>query len=355
MTETLLDEPLPPPPTDPRRLVRDPDDKVVAGVCAAFGRYTSTDPVLWRVSVAVLALLGGAGLALYALAWLLVPRTGEAQSLAERTLRKPDSSVGVLGVVAAVVVGVVLLGLLDGAGLGALVVIGGLAYLVARERREGPPAPRTGTAVPFAPTSPLPPPAPRERSALGGLTLSLAVLVSGGLLLARESGVDALTPSRVVAAALLVVGAGLLVGTWYGRARWLLVVGAVLAIALAGTATAERVDVQDGVGDRSWRAVAGGDYRLGAGEAVLDLRGLDGLDDATVTARVGLGQLTVLVPRGMSVAIDADVRLGEISAPGFAGVDGDDLHEDLVVGSSDDVTVELDADVRVGELEVRYV
>jgi phage shock protein PspC (stress-responsive transcriptional regulator) len=318
MTETLIDAPLPPPPPDPRRLVRDPDDKVVAGVCAAFGRYTGTDPVLWRVSVAVLALLGGAGLALYALAWLLVPRTGEPQSLAERALRRPDSSVGVLGVIAAVLVGVVLLGLLDGAGIGALVVIGGLAYLVARERREGPTAQRGAGAETAPPTAPLtapPPRVPRDRSPLGGLTLSAAILLSGALLLAREAGVAQVTGSRVLAVALLVVGAGLLVGTWYGRARWLLPVGLLLAVLMTGAATAERLDAQDGIGERSWRAVDGGEYRLGAGEATLDLRGLRGLDDATLSARVGLGQLTVLVPRGMSVAIDADVQLGEISSP----------------------------------------
>ncbi len=354
MTETLIDQPLPPPPPDPRRLVRDPDDKVVAGVCAGLGRYTATDPVLWRVAIAVLALLGGAGLALYALGWLLVPRADQPQSIAERTLRRPDSSITVVGVVLAVIVGVVLLGLLDGAGVGAIVVLGLLAYLVARDRRDGLPAPRPEMSPPAAGTAPIPPPVPRERSPLGGLTLSAAVLVAGTLLLLREAGVDELTGSRVLAVALLVVGSGLLVGTCYGRARWLLPIGVLLAVAMAGAAGAERVDIADGVGERSWRAVDGGDYRLGAGEATLDLRGLRGQDDATVSARVGIGQLVVLVPRGMDVAIDADVELGEIDTP-RSTTEGDDLHEELVLGSADDVTVTVDADVLVGQIEVRYV
>ena len=73
ITETMNQTPPPPPPPPPteRRLTRDPDDQVVAGVCAAFGRYTGTDPVLWRVTVAVLAVFGGAGFVLYALGWLL--------------------------------------------------------------------------------------------------------------------------------------------------------------------------------------------------------------------------------------------------------------------------------------------
>ena len=350
MTETVLDPPpSAPPPPDPRRLVRDPDDQVVAGVCAAFGRYTDTDPVLWRVAVAVLALFGGAGVALYALGWLLLPKTGQPQSVAERTLRRQDRSVTVAGVVAAVLVGVILLALLDnGPGAGALLVLGGLAYLVARERRTSPAPAYVPAAEPTTST-------PRVRSRLGAVTLSLAVALTGVLLAAREADVGALTGSRVLAVALLVLGVGVLVGAWWGRARWLIPVGVVVALLLAVVAAAERVDVRDGVGERSWRAVDGGDYALGAGEATLDLRGLRGVDDAEVQARVGLGELTVLVPRGMAVDITSDIRLGELVAPGFARNDGGRVHEEFVVGSPDDVTVTLDLEVGFGEIEVRYV
>ena len=46
MTETAA----PPqgPPT-PRSLYRDPDNSMFAGVCTAVGRYTGTDPVIWRI------------------------------------------------------------------------------------------------------------------------------------------------------------------------------------------------------------------------------------------------------------------------------------------------------------------
>jgi phage shock protein PspC (stress-responsive transcriptional regulator) len=374
MTETLMDPPpSPPPPTDPRRLVRDPHDRVVAGVCAAAGRYTGTDPVLWRVAVAVLALFGGAGLALYALGWLLIPRVGEPQSVAERVLRRQDRGVTVLGVVATVIVAVVLLALLDnGPGAGALLVLGGIAYLVARERREVPAVGSTAVAAapggPFAGSAPVagpppaawappPPRAPRERSPLGGITLSAAIVVTGVLLALRVSGVEELTAPRIVAAVLLVLGAGLLVGTWWGRARWLLPVGLMTAVVLAGSVAAERIGFDGSVGERSWRAVDGSDYALGAGEATLDLRGLRGAEDAQVEASVGLGHLLVLVPTGMSVAVTADVDAGEIVGDGvdFQDADGDRLHEEFVVGSSDDVTVTLDLEVGLGQIEVRRV
>src|SRR5688572_27518166 len=109
MTETAYDTPPPPPLPEARRLARDPDDKVVAGVAAAFGRYTGTDPVLWRVTLAVLAVFGGAGLVLYVLGWLLIPKVGEPESWAERNLRSPDRGLSVAGIVLLVLAGVVVL------------------------------------------------------------------------------------------------------------------------------------------------------------------------------------------------------------------------------------------------------
>ena len=40
----------------------------------------------------------------------------------------------------------------------------------------------------------------------------------------------------VFAVLLLIVGAGLLVGTWWGRARWLIFPGVVVAMLLGGSA-----------------------------------------------------------------------------------------------------------------------
>lgn len=349
--------------------MRDPDDQVLAGVCAAFGRYTDTDPVLWRVVVAVLAVFGGAGVALYLLGWVLIPRVGEPESWAERTLRRPDRSLSVGGIVLLVVVAVLLLGLVDeGAGLGVFAVIAGLAYLVARERRQSPPPAPVYGPVQWAEPGEAPPavaPAPRVRrepSPLGGITASLALIVTGVLFALRENGVDGLTTPRILAVTLLVLGAGLLVGTWWGRAPWLLPVGLVVALLLAGSAAAGRSGLDGGLGERSWRAVDGGSYSLGAGEATLDLRGLRGVDAASVEASVGFGQLIVLVPQGMSVGIESSVGLGEVTSDDAAGLprerrdrDFGGREEDFVVGDPDDVTVELDLEVGMGEIEVRRV
>jgi hypothetical protein len=245
-----------------------------------------------------------------------------------------------------------LLALLDnGPGVGAVLVLGGIAYLVARERRMTTPQYDGAVAAPAPPD--LPPRTPRERSRLGGITLSVAVFVSGVLLAVRLAGIDQVTTPRLLAGVLLVLGAGLIVGTWWGRARWLIPIGLIVALLVPVTAAADRFD--GSAGERSWRAVDGGEYSLGAGEAVLDLRGLRGIDDASVSARVGLGSLTVLVPRGLAVEVDSRIRLGERKSPGLARAEGDNLRESFVVGDTDDVTVRLDLEVGLGEIEVRYV
>jgi phage shock protein PspC (stress-responsive transcriptional regulator) len=65
-----------------RELRRSADDKMLAGVAGGIARYLDVDVTLVRFLIAALALLNGAGLALYAAAWLLIPADGDDQSLA---------------------------------------------------------------------------------------------------------------------------------------------------------------------------------------------------------------------------------------------------------------------------------
>src|SRR5437870_2514551 len=51
------------------RFRRDPDEAVVAGVCAAIARTLGVDPTLVRLVFTLLALAGGAGVVLYLALW----------------------------------------------------------------------------------------------------------------------------------------------------------------------------------------------------------------------------------------------------------------------------------------------
>ena len=60
-----------------RRLYRSRTDRKLAGVCGGLAQYFNTDATLIRALFVVLALLGGPGLVLYLLMWILVPEEPE--------------------------------------------------------------------------------------------------------------------------------------------------------------------------------------------------------------------------------------------------------------------------------------
>lgn len=62
-----------PPATEPGRLFRSRDDRVIAGVCGGLGRHLGIDPVLIRIAAVVLVFAGGAGILLYAIGWIAIP------------------------------------------------------------------------------------------------------------------------------------------------------------------------------------------------------------------------------------------------------------------------------------------
>jgi phage shock protein PspC (stress-responsive transcriptional regulator) len=65
-----------------KRLYRPIDNRVLAGVCAGFAEYFALDPVLVRLGWILLAFLGGPGLALYIIAWAVMPdEDGQRASL----------------------------------------------------------------------------------------------------------------------------------------------------------------------------------------------------------------------------------------------------------------------------------
>jgi len=64
-----------------RRLYRDPDSKVLGGVCGGIGAYFNIDPVWIRVAFVVALFLFGSGPLLYIILWIIIP---EAFTTAEK-------------------------------------------------------------------------------------------------------------------------------------------------------------------------------------------------------------------------------------------------------------------------------
>jgi len=54
-------------------LRRSRDDRWIAGVCGGLAKSTAMESWVWRLIFALMLLLGGAGLLVYALMWIFVP------------------------------------------------------------------------------------------------------------------------------------------------------------------------------------------------------------------------------------------------------------------------------------------
>ncbi len=55
---------------------------MLAGVAAGIARYLGIDVTAVRIVLAVLAVVGGAGVPIYLAGWLLIPEEGSDQSMA---------------------------------------------------------------------------------------------------------------------------------------------------------------------------------------------------------------------------------------------------------------------------------
>jgi phage shock protein PspC (stress-responsive transcriptional regulator) len=373
----------------PKRLVRTPDGKI-AGVAAGIGHYLGVDPTIVRIAFVLLAFAGGIGVLLYLACWLVMPK-GEIPAGGDARGVDPWT----LGALGALVLGVGLLfgwhGLGDGVQVVAgLALVGVGVWLLVRDR---PPAagPAPG-ATPTAPGPPVPPapggqvPAARRPGAveapeadgeagtglapgaepsapdrrrglvtagvLSLLSIGAAVVIAGVL-----SGWFDASVSVVLAAALVVVGAGLVLASVVGRAPWLFVIGGLLTSALLVTAAIEPL-VDDGVGERTVAPVSLAElesrYAYGIGEYTVDLRDV-ALDGTTrrLEVELGIGSLEVILPETGAVAVDAHVRGGQIRLPDGRTADGWDESARYVDGPVTEGALVIDLELGFGDAEVR--
>jgi phage shock protein PspC (stress-responsive transcriptional regulator)/predicted membrane protein len=217
-----------------------------------------------------------------------------------------------------------------------------------------------------------PPPAPeREGSILGRVTFGLALVAAGVLWIVDVATPAAIGAGRILAAALLVLGLGLLVGSTIGRARWLILPAALLLplVLVFGLASPWRwvdltdVDVRtDGVGDRTYEPddldELQSSYQIGAGSLTLDLTELDpeALAEAgttSVSVQAGAGEILVLVPDDVAVAVTARSGAGELDLFGRT-TGGLGLQRSEVAGPDGEVVaLDLDVQVGLGQITVR--
>ena len=165
-------------------------------------------------------------------------------------------------------------------------------------------------------------------------------------------------PSAGTAWTLAVIGLIVLLFTSARRPRRLVVALVTTLVVLVAAAAASvaiafsvfDVSLNDGVGDKSYAPAAIADlhkpYELGIGKLQVDLSNLPTNRRVAVEAKVGIGDLKVIVPHDATVAVDATVRACSISA---LGQEDDGSHARVVTG---DGRLALDLHVGAGRIDV---
>ena len=158
--------------------------------------------------------------------------------------------------------------------------------------------------------------APRPASPLGWYVLG-AMLVGIGLL-ALMTGITgaSVDPGRYFGLALAVIGAGLVIGTWIGHARLLILLG-LLLLPFAFAASLITVPIEGGFGtDRSSPTSAAelsDEYRLVGGQIYLDLTRIEDTGEPIeINASVAVGELNVFLPDDAGLELDASVGGGQM-------------------------------------------
>lgn len=273
-------------------LRRSADQKIFAGVCGGLGEHFGINAWWFRWAFIILAFFGFAGIALYILAWLLIPRSDGSESVAGGWFDDLDMSdagtlfgvilIGVAALIVATSVFHISGAIVIAVALG---VVGFLLYRgdlrppvnvsITRDDDDPgsggpdgspadstdapepddidtsppasadtdtiPAAPAAGIASAVATTPPKPPKSPKPpkplkpkkprppKSMLGRLTMAVMLIALSSMAIVELSGWFHFQPFEYAAVAMAVVAVGLLVGAWIGRAYWLIFIGLLIA------------------------------------------------------------------------------------------------------------------------------
>lgn len=385
------------------------EGRSVAGVAAAIAHYFNIPVGLVRAGFVISLFFGGAGLAAYAAGWVAIREEGENESLVEHWLAnasKPSSWVG-LGLVALGVV--IVLGSVSAFSgstffAAVLVLLGILLYRgvfddglprFTIDTRTSPTTVRRGTVGTPAPADdedepanedepvsdidaahaelddeiPLPPPTPgtavvtpaptprQPRSPLGRFTFAALLIVLGTMAVIDTADLASFSMVEYLAVGTIIVGTGLLVGAFFGRAYSLIVVGFVFVGALQMAIWFD-VPLSGGFGDPSFAPQTVDellieDYDLLAGQLDIDLSNISSTGTIVTDMSLGAGELNLTIPNDMRVVVDMRVVAGEIKTP-VEDTAGTDQSWTFTYSPDDPVgTLEIDASVGFGELDVR--
>lgn len=358
-------------------IVRVADGKWFAGVSTGLARWLGVDPLVVRAGFILFSLFFGMGVALYLVLWLLLP-TEDGSLAIERALRQGDGGAIFLLVVTVLsvfggsnpgwrddwvglrIIGFIALGVVvwwlltrtdhaPGAGPRAPWTPSAQQAAPATATEKGATSPvsapadsanPTGTWTPAGPAGPSawqpphptlrrPLPAPRPTTpvmgfAAGAITLGAALLAGAGTTWVADRGDWAGNHvSLGMAVALAVIGLGALIAGLSGRRSGWIAPFAVLGVIATLVSSVSPPGLREPwrVGDQAWspQTIQGaGPYELGAGQLNVDLSDAaldtDATTVQTVQARVGAGELRLVLPADVPVRVRTRAMAGGLSA-----------------------------------------
>ena len=217
---------------------------------------------------------------------------------------------------------------------------------------------RPATALTAQISPPRTPAVRRPPSPLAWYVCAALLIAVGLLALASQLGDVDVAPGQFFGAALAVLGIGLVIGGWWGRARILILV-AVLLVPIAVTASFVTAPLEGGVGDHTFSPVTVAElqpeYRSLGGRLTLDLSALiTSPRDIHIAASVAVGQLRVILPEGASIEIRTHVGAGDTLILGSQDV-GTSLESTFVRRHLNRTTYILDLEAGIGEVYVRTI
>jgi phage shock protein PspC (stress-responsive transcriptional regulator) len=386
---------------DVARLRRSTTDRHVAGVAGGLARHLDVDPILIRVGFVVLTIFGGTGLFLYGALWILLPDDHEGdRAMVDLDPRNRSLAVLVVGALAAVgFLGDVLgfRGDHDGFFFPAipLLVVGAIAFVVLRKREwrrtqrlaDGdagrPPWEATyaaGPATALAADAQANPEKYRDVNAwkisgdphsgyrwrrdprkkgplLFWIALPLIALALGILGTVDLAGTHVI-PAAYPALALAVVAALLVLGSFWGRAGGLILLGLLLLPVTTVTTVAGHIDGKDvRFTPLSTSQIPADGYTSDVGKMVVDLTRLEdpqALDEKVVVSHIDVGELTVILPADVTVEAEAQIDgPGGIDLLGHAG-GGIDISNSVTQAAGPDApTWHVVATADIGHVIVR--
>ncbi len=343
-------------------------------MCSGVAKYLNIDPVIVRIVIAVLTLVG-AGVILYAAAWLLLPSDDADKSIAAGWFKidENEEQVRQVGLVVAGIIAAFSLLSGDWWGIGwigwVVVPFAALYYLfVVRPRKSDKEAIKAQVMADMPTTESVTAEvqakidrkvaekiAHAKRPKSKALTLLTLSLIAIGVAVTRiyADTHDDIDWTTYVAVALAITGVGLVIGTFWGFGGPLIFLGLVLGLVLAIGSVLPNGRIGEQSPTPTTAAGVDSSYEHGIGLLELDLTEVTdptALLGRTIKLDNGVGQTKVIVPEGLNVVIDGELRLGEISVFGRKEHGTDNEIKTPATGTGSALTIEIDQNI--GNVEV---